>query len=210
MPSSSLIPLRPPRPTLFPYTTLFRSSSPPGSTDSGSGMSPRGVRLLGGRRPCVIEALTARRSPAPWPSHPTATPSPPAISIRQSCSGDRKSTRLNSSHANISYAVFFFNSPPTTAPYTLSLHDALPIFITAGLDGLRLWDVATGREVARRPAPMRDRGSYGPSFASALAVAPDGHTVATGHLDSTILLWRSEEHTSELQSRQYLVCRLLL
>src|SRR3712207_4256303 len=55
---------------------------------------------------------------------------------------DRKSTRLNSSHANISYAVFclkkknlymsdmcfFFNDTATTEIYTLSLHDALPIF----------------------------------------------------------------------------------
>ena len=46
---------------------------------------------------------------------------------------DRKSTRLNSSHANISYAVFclkkknFFNDTATTEIYTLSLHDALPI-----------------------------------------------------------------------------------
>src|SRR3970282_2004682 len=40
---------------------------------------------------------------------------------------DRKSTRLNSSHITISYAVFFFNDPATTEIYTLSLHDALPI-----------------------------------------------------------------------------------
>src|SRR3989338_5243243 len=41
--------------------------------------------------------------------------------------GDRKSTRLNSSHSSISYAVFFFNDTATTEIYTLSLHDALPI-----------------------------------------------------------------------------------
>src|SRR5690554_233260 len=41
--------------------------------------------------------------------------------------GDRKSTRLNSSHVRISYAVFCLNAPATTAIYTLSLHDALPI-----------------------------------------------------------------------------------
>ena len=45
---------------------------------------------------------------------------------------DRKSTRLNSSHLRISYAVFclkkfFFNDTATTEIYTLSLHDALPI-----------------------------------------------------------------------------------
>src|SRR3989338_8849714 len=60
--------------------------------------------------------------------------------INQRCGGssgtgtDRKSTRLNSSHSSISYAVFclqknifFFNDTATTEIYTLSLHDALPI-----------------------------------------------------------------------------------
>src|SRR5207249_1858240 len=40
---------------------------------------------------------------------------------------DRKSTRLNSSHVSISYAVFCLKSPASTEIYTLSLHDALPI-----------------------------------------------------------------------------------
>src|SRR5436853_118799 len=40
---------------------------------------------------------------------------------------DRKSTRLNSSHLGISYAVFCLKAPATTEIYTLSLHDALPI-----------------------------------------------------------------------------------
>src|SRR6266571_3753562 len=123
---------RPPRSTLFPYTTLFRSSSPPGWYAS------------------------CRTSIPPWSDK------------------DRKSTRLNSSHMSISYAVFclkkkkkvfrlksaalerifritpqpkglsgylaqqgsvlrdfssffFFNDTATTEIYTLSLHDALPI-----------------------------------------------------------------------------------
>src|SRR5690554_6455351 len=41
--------------------------------------------------------------------------------------GDRKSTRLNSSHVRISYAVFCLNLSVDPTPYTLSLHDALPI-----------------------------------------------------------------------------------
>src|SRR3990172_10748025 len=45
---------------------------------------------------------------------------------------DRKSTRLNSSHGYISYAVFFFNDTATTEIYPLSLHDALPICLDAG------------------------------------------------------------------------------
>src|SRR3989338_2176348 len=40
---------------------------------------------------------------------------------------DRKSTRLNSSHSSISYALFFYNDPAPPEIYTLSLHDALPI-----------------------------------------------------------------------------------
>src|SRR3712207_8343616 len=68
---------RPPRSTLFPYTTLFRS---PGldARDRGSRRSQR----------CTSGA-------AATPARPLATREP-----------DRKSTRLNSSHANISYAVF--------------------------------------------------------------------------------------------------------
>src|SRR6266511_3557477 len=118
---------RPPRSTLFPYTTLFRSKA--------AACSGRSTRAPGG--------------------------SSPASAL------DRKSTRLNSSHVKISYAVFclqkkkehrrsssprspslppappplfwlatderhpswffFFNHTATTEIYTLSLHDALPI-----------------------------------------------------------------------------------
>src|SRR5256885_8802814 len=70
---------RPPRSTLFPYTTLFRSR-----THAGSGRS--------NRESCVFECATRlARSKA----HPRSNPKQ-----------DRKSTRLNSSHLVISYAVF--------------------------------------------------------------------------------------------------------
>lgn len=61
--------------------------------------------------------------------------------------------------------------------------------ITASLDALKLWDLASGRVVAQRPAPAPFRGSYGPSFASCFALAPDGRTLATGQHDTVILLW---------------------
>jgi hypothetical protein len=62
--------------------------------------------------------------------------------------------------------------------------------ITDGPEGLRLWDLASCLQVARRPAPGRFRGSsFGSSFASALTLAADGHTVATGQPDTTVLLW---------------------
>src|SRR3712207_7786363 len=82
---------------------------------------------------------------------------------------------------------FFFNDTATTEIYTLSLHDALPIYLLGDLDAQQalgelclfrlrhsLGPLPTMREAERRRSP------------------------------------RSEEHTSELQSRQYLVCRLLL
>src|SRR3712207_7337920 len=74
---------------------------------------------------------------------------------------------------------FFFNDTATTEIYTLSLHDALPIF---GLGAARP-DAAYDAEVTNVfPQKLSLAGSW----------------------------QRSEEHTSELQSRQYLVCRLLL
>src|SRR5262245_53639236 len=67
---------------------------------------------------------------------------------------DRKSTRLNSSHLGISYAVFCLKRPGTTEFYTLSLHDALPIFragvmpgdrvVTRGAYEIQLASAATG------------------------------------------------------------------
>src|SRR5258707_12448651 len=77
--------------------------------------------------------------------------------------------------------IFFFNDTATTEIYTLSLHDALPISRCS----TRRWQSRSrsGR-TAQTAFPTRPAASPRP--------------------------WRSEEHTSELQSRQYLVCRLLL
>src|SRR3712207_8699750 len=80
---------RPPRSTLFPYTTLFRSS--------GSVRRKRRHHWLS-RAP-----KPARPSPR---SSDAAADSRPEHGGRGNASRDRKSTRLNSSHANISYAVF--------------------------------------------------------------------------------------------------------
>src|SRR5207249_5868845 len=91
---------------------------------------------------------------------------------------------------------FHATSPP--APYTLSLHDALPIL---PVGQLRPITVVAGRAVAlhfapnRAPVPAEDAGDRGRGQA---ALAEQAQRV------------RSEEHTSELQSRFDLVCRLLL
>src|SRR5437868_12548394 len=79
-------------------------------------------------------------------------------------------------YPTISLLFFFFNDPPTTEIYTLSLHDALPIY-HFGQRGLR--EAGEDRELAVRQRDDRQHE-------------------------------RSEEHTSELQSRFDLVCRLLL
>src|SRR3712207_7361068 len=95
------------------------------------------------------------------------------------------------------FCVFFFNDTATTEIYTLSLHVALPISLPPASRRLRSLRAALrSRAPARHPRPAL---SGSPSSARA------GSTRA-----GCGLLPRSEEHTSELQSRQYLVCRLLL
>src|SRR3712207_8684577 len=84
---------RPPRSTLFPYTTLFRSTAEGAGDVEGHGQ--RRVHHGGESQPGHGVTLADR---ADWPS----CASPPG-----STTPDRKSTRLNSSHANISYAVFW-------------------------------------------------------------------------------------------------------
>src|SRR3712207_7536330 len=90
---------RPPRSTLFPYTTLFRSPA----------TLPRFVRLPGkSARYVAIETLIRRHIATIFPGYEMLGGGAFRI-IRDSdieVEEDRKSTRLNSSHANISYAVF--------------------------------------------------------------------------------------------------------
>src|SRR3712207_6933670 len=96
---------RPPRSTLFPYTTLFRSEV----VDAAQRLPHRGHRFEAGGGAGVVHRRSLRAlltagsrsfgySPRPFPMLRATT-----ASTRRT---DRKSTRLNSSHANISYAVF--------------------------------------------------------------------------------------------------------
>src|SRR3712207_9057820 len=88
---------------------------------------------------------------------------------------------------------FFFNDTATTEIYTLSLHDALPIYL---------------HMVFYKPAPksVMTLNRWG-------ILEPDPKTserIEVSTIRGLLVPGRSEEHTSELQSRQYLVCRLLL
>src|SRR3712207_7121733 len=96
--------------------------------------------------------------------------------------------------------LFFFNDTATTEIYTLSLHDALPI-----------WAVLRDE---RAPQKGRRSGLATVSHAAQTGVGPAHYLVVVSARirapQSSSRSHRSEEHTSELQSRQYLVCRLLL
>src|SRR3712207_8432793 len=90
----------------------------------------------------------------------------------------------------MTWCTFFFNDTATTEIYTLSLHDALPIS-----------SCALSRACSRVP--------------NFVTVLPEmwklkNSAMLENWASVRLVLGRSEEHTSELQSRQYLVCRLLL
>src|SRR3712207_7153084 len=91
---------------------------------------------------------------------------------------------------------FFFNDTATTEIYTLSLHDALPIW-EAAASLLKRYAGACRRRVALCTTPSQ-------------AAVPGVSGAKSRARRQRLWRFRSEEHTSELQSRQYLVCRLLL
>src|SRR2546422_3532678 len=97
---------RPPRSTLFPYTTLFRSISSGHFRNEYDRLEPGLPRLLAAA-PGGMALVEAR---------------------------DRKSTRLNSSHGYISYAVFFLkkNNPDDASPATVNVaKDETPVLYSA-------------------------------------------------------------------------------
>src|SRR3712207_8835363 len=94
---------RPPRSTLFPYTTLFRSGRGRGAGGRGRCRRSEPRRATGGGS---SGRLRGRRDPP--------------VRWRGRRRRDRKSTRLNSSHANISYAVFCLKKKKNTNLLTIS------------------------------------------------------------------------------------------
>src|SRR3712207_8929615 len=95
---------RPPRSTLFPYTTLFRSYVSVGATQTGLTSYPS-----------YFAASLSYAEQAPLLADMLAT----ELGGRNRAERDRKSTRLNSSHANISYAVFCLKKKPRSTLYKL-------------------------------------------------------------------------------------------
>src|SRR3712207_7402793 len=92
---------RPPRSTLFPYTTLFRS---PRRLARAHGLPLAPVPADEGRAGAARGGAEPRVEPAP--RRPRLVDARARVGARCGAGRDRKSTRLNSSHANISYAVF--------------------------------------------------------------------------------------------------------
>src|SRR5205823_14858276 len=98
-----------------------------------------------------------------------------------------------------------FHSPPTPTIYTLSLHDALPIY-----------RIGQGRQLDHHPFCQRKRDDTADNCDSQreqrapVAIPERLHDQIHKRLDHIAEELRSEEHTSELQSLAYLVCRLLL
>src|SRR5262245_37823932 len=204
------MPRHPPHSTLFPYTTLFRSQAldnledtpenrkfkdaVAGAVAKYKGMGVRvedsflltanGLKRLSATTPRTIEEIERHI--------------------------DRKSTRLNSSHLGISYAVFCLNATPSTPLYALSLHDALPISGARQPRGHAGEPQVQGRGRRRRGEVQghgRPRRGFVPAHRER-PEAPVGHDAADDRGDRAA--HRSEEHTSELQSLRHLVCRLLL
>src|SRR3712207_7963969 len=89
----------------------------------------------------------------------------------------------------VRFLFFFFNDTATTEIYTLSLHDALPISARVEVTSVR-----DDKPICTLETTVRNA---------------DGEVCLSGTA-TTYTVPRLEEHTSELQSRQYLVCRLLL
>src|SRR6266487_2149822 len=171
---------RPPRSTLFPYTTLFRST----------------------RHGCLIRLTRATARQVP----------PPRV--------DRKSTRLNSSHPSISYAVFCLKKKNTNPRYVLGRPkiDELEVRFILDPNTVNANLLAGSVQVTfgffflmiQRP-PRSTLFPYTTLFRSRTGV----HVTRVGHDGAAFTLTladgtRSEEHTSELQSPVHLVCRLLL
>src|SRR2546430_10095141 len=112
---------RPPRSTLFPYTTLFRSEDA-----ENSARRARAPRKPNERKASLAFALPRRHAGQSTFECPRDHRNPIAPSL---LAGDRKSTRLNSSHSQISYAVFCLKKKTNNNMAYLRPHDVLRVYM---------------------------------------------------------------------------------
>src|SRR5688500_13994387 len=131
MPSSACSGLLPLTSPLLPYTTLFRSVLSPIAKAIPSAKTSEDTGLV-----FTLSMPNLDKTVLTYPLN--IKKSEPFCGFVQLSANrfpvtniDRKSTRLNSSHLVISYAVFCLQWPPTTHISTLALHDALPICVVA-------------------------------------------------------------------------------
>src|SRR5258705_1412304 len=111
----------------------------------------------------------------------------------------------------IFFIFFFFNDTATTEIYTLSLHDALPIYFFF----LAPFFTACCSQAGLRFSRNARTPSLPSADARAVAIRVAMSSINSGSIRRLATVWirslvRSEEHTSELQSLRHLVCRLLL
>src|SRR6266850_1302395 len=119
---------RPPRSTLFPYTTLFRSG--PNTRETHAGSAPTGIRARASSRACRSEEHTSElQSPCNLVCRLLLEKKKCTISPQGRVT-DVKVLRVIPllDSAAVDAVRFFFNDTATTEIYTLSLHDALPIY----------------------------------------------------------------------------------
>src|SRR6202162_6178127 len=185
---------RPPRSTLFPYTTLFRSSSTPGRrgwrlTSPSTTSCSRCGRIIRSEEhtselqsppDLVCRLLLEKKENSPYRSVRSSSVSGARGLHGPDCAlcvdlQFREQAGSLIFNVHLQSVLFFFNDTAPTEIYALSLHDALPICFSAMITVM-----ATG--------------------------SPDASTPLT----SVCCIGRSGEHTSELQSPRYLVWRLLL
>src|SRR2546427_10499498 len=133
---------RPPRSTLFPYTTLFRSGCPRSTAEIGGSDHLHTLRgsvvlaSLNGRTRCPCHAAQCA-PPTSFELHVVSVPNPqqslstcliPRYATRQ-MRQDRKSTRLNSSHSQISYAVFCLKKKTTPSNHARGPSSRTPVLL---------------------------------------------------------------------------------
>src|SRR5690349_16159699 len=201
---------RPPRSTLFPYTTLFRSRRG-GGPQRGHRIADAELREGHHVHVAFDHEHAAGRADGVARLHQTVD----LAALLEERSLRRvqeigRAQRLNSSHVEISYAVFCLNDPAPPEIYTLSLHDALPI---SAWWRSPAWPPHSRRRTARgppRPCSLRPRARGRPS-GWRRAPAPDRRPRGPSRrAESPASSGDRKSTTSELQSRRDLVCRLLL